>query len=150
MSSLGHVCLQRIKIHPEVLKQKGNLLQQQILGQEGHLGLCLAPTPSAPRDQGFSCDSPALSLALESLLLMISSGLSPPLPLSFCVSHTERIATLKQYLQPRAFISIWSTAHHQLILPLRSSVPYSWERAEDWSSLSLHFCKDSDTNSTLV
>ena len=59
----------------------------------------------------------------------------PPFPLSFCVSHTERIAPLKQYLQPRAFISIWSTAHHQLILPLRSSVPYSWERAEDWSRL---------------
>ena len=146
MSSFGNVCLQRIKIHPEVLKQKGNLLEQQILGQEGHLGLCLAPTPSASQDQGFSCDAPALSLALESLPLMISSGL----PLSFCVSHTEHVATLKQYLQPRAVISIWSSAYHQLILPFRSSVPYSWEWAEDWSSLSLLFCKDSDTNSTLV
>lgn len=49
---MGNICLQKIETHLARLKQKGNLLERQTLGQEGHLGLCPALSTPPMRHQG--------------------------------------------------------------------------------------------------
>lgn len=136
--------LAKDKNPPRGAKTKGNLLEQQILGQEEAFRFVSGPPHQRSQDQRFSCGL-RLSLAL------VSAADDFFWSLSFCVSPYRTRITLKQYLQLLTFISIWSTAYHQLIClsDLQCHIRGGNEQRIE-SSLSLLFCKDSDTNSTLV
>ena len=121
---LGKHLLAKDKNPPGGAKTKGELIRAANSGAGRAFRFVPGPHPisiTGSRIQLwlFSTHSGPWVSATDDFFLSVSATslplLFPPtLPLSFRVSYTEHVATLKQCLQPRAFISIWSTAHHCL------------------------------------